>query len=137
MKLIDTNVFVYSLGSDHPYREPSLATLKRIRESEINANISTEILQELLHVYRRRNQLQLGIELFDDLVGQFPQPLPIVAATAIIARDVLEQYPSLQVRDAFHAAVVFEHNLEGIISADRAFDSIEGLTRFDPKELAA
>ena len=40
-------------------------------------------------------------------------------------------------RDAIHAAVVFEHRLEGIISADRAFDGIAGLTRFDPKELAA
>ncbi len=137
MKLIDTNVFVYSLGSDHPYREPSLATLKQIRESQIDANVSTEILQELLHVYRRRNQTQLGIQLFDDLAAQFPRPFPIEAATATLARGALERYPSLQARDAFHVAVAFQNNLEGIISADRAFDRIEGLTRFDPKELVA
>jgi hypothetical protein len=31
--------------------------------------------------------------------------------------------------------VVLTYGLEGIVSADRSFDQIAGLTRFDPKKL--
>jgi predicted nucleic acid-binding protein len=54
-----------------------------------------------------------------------------------LAAQILVQHPVLQSRDAIHAAVVFENKLEGIISADRGLDVIDGLVRFDPKELAA
>ena len=43
----------------------------------------------------------------------------------------------LSARDAIHAAVVFEHELEGIISADQDYDRIQGLRRYDPIEAAA
>ena len=43
----------------------------------------------------------------------------------------------LSARDAIHAAVVIEHGLEGIVSADHDFDRILGLVRFDPITLSA
>jgi predicted nucleic acid-binding protein len=136
MKLIDANVLFYAAGSPHPYRDASTETMRRIQRGEIEAAISTEILQEVLHYYRRQHRAGDGIRMFDDLIRQFPSPLPIIADTMRGARDILAGYPLLNARDAVHAAVVFEHRLEGIISADRAFDGIAGLTRFDPKELA-
>jgi hypothetical protein len=54
----------------------------------------------------------------------------------VAARNLLEQYPSLQARDAIHAAVVFANRLEGIISADGSLGLIRGLVRFDPTEIA-
>ena len=45
--------------------------------------------------------------------------------------------PGLSVRDAVHSAVVMEHGLDGIVSADRHFDRIPGLRRYDPADLAA
>ena len=36
-------------------------------------------------------------------------------------------------RDAIHAAVVQTHDLEGIVTADKVFDRIKGLKRFDLK----
>jgi predicted nucleic acid-binding protein len=137
LKLIDANIILYSVGAAHPYLEDSREIMRRIERNEIAANVSTEVLQEILHFFRRRNQVPEGVKLFDDLIRQFPAPFEILGVTARSARDILGAYPNLNSRDAFHAAVVFEHNLEGIISADRAFDGIAGLTRFDPKELAA
>ena len=49
---------------------------------------------------------------------------------------LLAEMPGIEARDAIHAAVVFEHRLEGIVSADRDFDRIPGLRRFDPLEVA-
>ncbi len=137
LKLIDTNILMYSVGGDHSYKQPSIRLLAKQQTGEIEANINTEVLQEILHFYRRRNRMPEGLRLFDDLIVKFPDPYPMLSSTALLARQILSQTPLLQARDAVHAATVFEHSLEGIISADRAFDQVIGLKRFDPKELAA
>ena len=49
---------------------------------------------------------------------------------------LMAQTRDLATRDAIHAAVAFEHALEGIISADGDFDRIPGLRRYDPMEIA-
>ncbi len=51
---------------------------------------------------------------------------------AVLARA----HERLSPRDAIHAAVVLTNGLEGIVSADRAFDGVPGLVRFDPADLA-
>jgi predicted nucleic acid-binding protein len=137
LKLIDANVLMYTVGGEHPYKRPSIAVLAKQQLGEIEANINAEVLQEILHFYHRRKRTVEGFRLFDDVVVKFPSPFPILASTVRMARQVLGNNPRLQSRDALHAAVVFEHRLEGIISADRTFDGIAGLRRFDPKELAA
>jgi predicted nucleic acid-binding protein len=137
MLLIDANIIIYSRGAGHDLKQPSNVTLHRVRDGHFDANVNTEVLQEILNYYHRKDQGVVGGKIFDDLIAQFPDPYPIRKGTVIRARELLDQYTTLQTRDAIHAAVVFEHNLEGIISADRAFDRVKGLKRFDPKELAA
>ena len=50
---------------------------------------------------------------------------------------LLRDVPGIASRDAVHAAVVVVHGLEGIVSADRDFDRIPGLRRYDPADLVA
>jgi predicted nucleic acid-binding protein len=54
---------------------------------------------------------------------------------AKVARDVMSRHPRLEPRDALHAAVVLVHGLEGIVSSDRGYDAVVGVTRFDPRDL--
>ena len=58
--------------------------------------------------------------------------IPIGAAEINAAVVLLREYPQLDTRDAVHAAVVQLHGLEGVVSADKSFDVVRGLTRFDP-----
>jgi len=60
----------------------------------------------------------------------FRNPLPIGREEIEMARDLMRAYYFLGARDAIHAAVVQSHDLEGI-TADKAFDRIRGLKRFD------
>ena len=48
------------------------------------------------------------------------------------ARLVLDAYPHLMARDALHAAVVLEHQLDGVSSYDRDFDPVAGVARVEP-----
>jgi predicted nucleic acid-binding protein len=106
-------------------------------QGAIQATVNVEVLQEVLHYYHKGGRTQVGLALFDDLLASLPEPFGIDRETSLVARELLSHYPSLQSRDAFHAATVFQYGLEGIISTDKGFDVIAGLTRFDPRALAA
>jgi predicted nucleic acid-binding protein len=61
--------------------------------------------------------------------------LPVTADVVNRARGLLDEHGRIMARDALHAAVVLEHELEGICSFDRDFDGIEGVRRYEPAEV--
>lgn len=65
----------------------------------------------------------------------FRDPIGITVSILELAADTLGRHSHLQARDALHAAVVIHHGLEGVVTADRGFDDIPGLTRFDPRDI--
>ncbi|MDP3063754.1 MAG: type II toxin-antitoxin system VapC family toxin [Chloroflexota bacterium] len=135
MKLLDTNVFLYAAGRPHPYKEPCARLLEESSARIGEYAIDTELLQEVLHVYRSRGELARGLTAFDDLIAAFPNPIPIGRVEVVVTRRLLAEYPALSPRDAIHAAVVQAHDLEGIITTDRTFREIRGLAVFDPNDV--
>ena len=53
MILVDSNVLMYTAGSEHPFKARSVAFLERVAEGSIEAVIDAEALQEILHRYLR------------------------------------------------------------------------------------
>jgi predicted nucleic acid-binding protein len=133
--LIDANILIYSFGREHPYRQASVRILEDVARQGLDGNIDTEALQEILYVYSQRGERARGLHAFDALLRVFPNPLPIAREDLVAARTLMGSYPWLHSRDAIHAAVVVNHGLEAIISADRAFDEITEIKRLDPLEL--
>ena len=82
-----------------------------------------------------RRQMADGLRAFDRMLKAFPEPFPVERADSTLARSLLERHPRLSPRDCIHAAVVLNHGLEAIISADCAFDQITEIKRLDPLEL--
>ena len=48
---VDTAVLMYAVGADHPLREPCRRVLAGVESGEIDAEISVEVVQELVHRY--------------------------------------------------------------------------------------
>ena len=136
MKLLDTNIVIYAMGRDHPYREPCRAIVNQLSVSTHDYAIDAEVLQELLYVFHNRGDAATGIGAVNNLTELFLDIIPISANQILGATKLLKQTSRLSVRDAIHAAVVLEHVLEGIVSSDRDFDEVAGLRRFDPREVA-
>lgn len=136
MKLLDTNVVVYAQGGLGPYKEPCLAVMAEARDRPGEYAVDVEALQELLEVYGRRGQRVLAVATVQDVLAAFPDPLPVTRREVEQATSIFKGHRKLSPRDAVHAAVVFTYGLEGIVSADKGFDRVAGLTRFDPLDLA-
>lgn len=129
---LDTNVFLYSVGADHPYRDSCRRILRHaVREPTI-ANTSTEVVQEILHVLRRKGRTEEAVRLARDTLKLFPAALTVTGPDLSAACDFIERYPGLPTRDAIHVAVMRVNGLDRIVTADRHFDGVEGIRRLDP-----
>jgi predicted nucleic acid-binding protein len=118
--LVDSNVPMYLVGAEHPHKVDARRLLERA---------VAEVLQEILHrsvAIGRRDAMQPCFNLLLEVVDEV---LPITLETACSAREFVIGHPGLTARDAIHLAVMREHGVEEIMSFDRHFDELPGVSR--------
>jgi uncharacterized protein len=135
MYFLDTNVFLYAAGGEHPLRDPCQHILRRIADNELQATTSSEVVQEILYVLWRRGLRAEAVALARDILGLFPALLEVGARETVMACDLLTADPELPPRDAVHAATMLAHGVAAIITADTHFDRLDQVKRFPPNEL--
>jgi predicted nucleic acid-binding protein len=59
--------------------------------------------------------------------------LSVTLADTDRARDLLMEVQGISARDAIHAAVMLNHDVEWIASFDGGFDGVPGIRRMKPK----
>lgn len=131
--LVDTNVFLYARGKDHPYRAPCRAVLRVARDKKLVLEGSIEVVQEFSYVLLQRGlDRSSALEEADEVRSQCRQLHAFdidVLAQAII---LLRTYEQLGVRDAIHGATAMRAGLTSILSADSVFDALDEVNRVDP-----
>jgi predicted nucleic acid-binding protein len=131
---LDTNVFLYAAGADHPYQQPSQRILRRVADGELDATTSSEVVQEVLYVLTRRGLRSQALSLARNILTVFPALLEVGAAEMEAACGLLESAPELSPRDAVHAATMLTHGVSTIVSADAHFDQLPQLIRIPPDQ---
>ncbi len=132
MILIDANIFMYAAGRESPQRLPCQRFLERIVSGRGPAACTnTEILQEILHRYRRLKTPEVGFQLFDAVTHLGIPILPVTDRAMAEARRLLEGYPSLSTRDGVHVGVMWEHGIEEVLSYDGGFSDVPWVKRLE------
>lgn len=129
MILIDSNIPMYLVGAAHPHKVDARRLLERLITDNRRLVTDAEVLQEILHRYvaiDRRDAIQ---PCFDVVLEVADEILPVASETMSIAREIVLGHPGLTARDAVHLAVMREHGIEKILSFDRHFDGLPGVTR--------
>jgi len=130
---VDTNIFIYASGDPHPCKNPSKHILEKIARNQLKAVTSCEVLQEILHRYCVIKDPIRGFAIFDDCIKIIPVILPITKQDILRARGILQEYSSVEARDATHAAVMLNRGVKTICSYDRHFDKIKQIKRIQPE----
>lgn len=119
MTFVDTNVFIYAVGRPHPLRDPAVEFFLSAVASRVPLCTSSEVLQELLHVYLPANRLstldaalQLATEIVQESWGVEP-------ADVIMARGLITTHPGLGARDLLHLACCRRRGVRRIQTFDR------------------
>lgn len=132
---LDANIIMYAIGTDHPAKRGCVAVLKQVEAGAIQVVTNVEVFQELLHRYYSLGRHEVAGQAFANLKGLCEQVLPVLEADLDRAYTILREQPAISVRDAIHAATILNNGLHTIISTDKHFDAIQGLTRLDPSTL--
>lgn len=128
----EATVFLYAIGQPSPFKHSCADILRAIAGREIQSATSVEVLQEILHVYTRRNRRADAIAVARSLAEQVTQLLPITPAVFAHALTVHDRFPQLTAKDSLHTATLYHFGLPHIVTADRHFDNLPGIVRIDP-----
>lgn len=132
MLFVDTNIFMYAVGSEHPHKIPSLRFFEGVAEGREKIAISTEILQEILYRFWAIKEIGMGLKLFDYAQGLSETVFPITHEAVRRARTLMSRISGLSPRDALHVATMQEMNLPTIVSYDHDFDLVKEIKRIEP-----
>ena len=129
MIFVDSNIPMYVAGRDHPLRGPALRFMTRVRDGDVQACTSTEVLQEILYRYVGLQRLDLAASVYDSFVQLCPAVLPVALSDTDRARELLQGPAGISVRDAVHAEVTLNNGVTEIATFDEGFDRIAGVSR--------
>jgi uncharacterized protein len=134
---LDANAPMYSVGTAHPLKEPSIQVLRLVEENQSQFVTSTEMLQEILHRYLSIRNWESGRAVFDRVVELLRGRIqPIYPRDVRNAADLADRYPRVSARDLLHAAVMSRLGVRRIVSTDNDFDKLPDIERLDPIKIA-
>ncbi len=126
---VDTALFMYAAGRDHPLQEPCREVLRRSRSGALDAVTSAEVVQEILHRFTGTQRHADGVRLAQSTLSLFRPVLSIDHAIMRRTCDLARKHPRARARDLVHVATCLVHDLEAIVSPDEDFDRIAEVPR--------
>ena len=129
MIFIDSNVPMYLVGGDHPHKVDAQRTLERLISLRQRLVTSSEVFQEILHRYVFVDRREAIEPAFDALRGVVDDVLAVEEADVFAAKDLVNARKALSARDGLHMAVMRRHRIGEILSFDRGFDGLTGISR--------
>ncbi len=126
MIFVDTNVFMYAVGREHPLKEEARAFFLRERVSAETLVTSAEVLQELRHAYlplNRMETLDAALTLARTQVGEI---WSVDWEDVDLARSLVGANPGLTARDLLHLACCRRRDIERIRTFDRGLAAAFG-----------
>lgn len=132
--LADTAVFIYADGEEHPYRASCQALIEQVAKGLFELETSVEIVQEYTYVQLRAGRERSNVLARAREIGVLCRLHAFEPNDAELMIGLLGSHERLDSRDAVLAATAFNRGIELILSPDRDFDGIPGLTRVDPAD---
>lgn len=131
MIVLDTTILVYAVGNEHPLRTPARALVAAVRDGDLRATTTVEVVQELAHVRaRRRSRADAAARAAEFAVGLSPLVQP-EQEDLLEGLDLFGRSGSLGAFDAVLAATARRRGW-ALASADRSFGQVEGLVHLQP-----
>lgn len=133
--MLDSNIFMYAAGVDHPNKKPCLLLLEQIASGRIDAVIDAEVLQEILHRYRSIHRWEDGCRVFELARQIVPIVIPVTDEILDLTLEIMKHHSELMARDALHAAACRIAGADVLCSYDDDFDLISEIKRLKPDEI--
>ena len=115
-------------------REPCRLIIDAAGDGDIDAIVSAEVIQEILHRFSASGRRDVGSAMAATTLDLFAPILPITDDIMRRMPGLYLEYPDLTARDLVHVATCFSVGIDLIVSPDRGFDQVADLQRLDPMD---
>jgi len=133
--LVDTNIPMYAAGRDHPFKAAAQRALMAIAEAPEAFVTNAEVFQELLHRYLTGERPERAWRLLDSFQRLMSGRILAIDEDTLLQLARLEGLsPRPSARDLVHIACMRQHGIGRILSFDRDFDGLPGISRVDPAD---
>ncbi len=129
MIFVDSNIPMYLVGADHPNKTDAQRLLERAIVAGEALVTDVEVFQEILHRYvaiDRRDAIAPAWQLLSSITDQV---VSIDFDDVTAARDLILAGSAVSARDSIHVAVMRRLDCTRILTFDRGFDDIPGISR--------
>jgi uncharacterized protein len=126
---IDSNVPMYLIGAEHPNKATARRKLESLIRNRERLVTDVEVQQEILHRYvaiDRRDAIQPA---FDTILGIVDDVFPVDAVDVSRAKTLVLERRRLSARDAIHVAIMERYEVSSVLTFDRGFDEVPGISR--------
>ncbi len=120
---------MYVVGAPHRHKVDAQRLLEQAVLSCERLVTDAEVIQEVLHRYVAINRRDAIAPALDALLGVVEEVFPIERQDALAARDVVLGAAQLSARDAIHVAVMRRRGVRRILTFDRGFEGVPGVSR--------
>jgi uncharacterized protein len=127
--MVDSNIPMYLVGSDHPHKGGAQRLLDDLIAGEQRLATDVEVLLEILHRYTAIGRPDAIQPAFDAILNVVDEVIGIDVDHVEAAKRIVQGAYGLSARDAIHVAVMQAHSIRKIVSFDAAFDRFPGITR--------
>jgi hypothetical protein len=126
MIFVDTNLFMYAVGRDHPLREQARVFFLDEVESGAPLVTSSAVLQELLHAYLPVGRLATLDAALALATSRTQAIWSIEREDVEAARHLVTRHPGLGARDLLHLASCARRGVSRIKTFDRGLAAALG-----------
>ena len=123
MIFVDTNIFMYAMGRQHPLKEPAREFFEESLTNNVHLCTLAEVLQELLYAYLpvgRMIELDAAISLIE---RSGIEVWPLEEGDVTLARQLVEQFSTLESRDLCHLASCRRRGVSDVKTFDQALSA--------------
>lgn len=129
MIFIDSNIPMYIIGKEHENKQRARVLLERLIGDEKRLVTDAEVFQEILHRYKAIERIDAIQPAYDALLGLVDDIFSVSMADMVRAKELVLSYTGVSARDAVHAAVMKNNEVDEILTFDAGFDSFGFLRR--------
>jgi predicted nucleic acid-binding protein len=126
---VDSNIPMYLVGAAHPHKSDARRWLEELVSGRERLVTDAEVLQEILHRYVSIERPDAIQPAFNALLGVVDEVFPVDQSAVEQAKQLVLGHKALSARDAVHLAIMQIRGVRKILSFDRGFDGIPGITR--------
>ena len=119
MIFVDTSVFMYHVGAEHPLQDQARGFFRDARLRNLRLVTSVEVLQEILHRYVKLGRRGTASAAFALVDGSVSEVWPVEQVDLELARSLADRYPGLEARDLVHLACCIRHEPRDLMTFDR------------------